>query len=165
MAAFLTTEVLIMGRATRELDVLNELLEVTLDSVAGYQEAAANSASADLQQCFLRRARERQEVADRIANMVAKIGGQHAADGNSLGAAHRAFMNLRSRYGTDDRAMLKEVARSEHFLRSCFEDVLQDNVLSLRAHEAVRTAYGSVWAGEQAVRNSGSPSVARHQAM
>src|SRR5687768_6272540 len=122
MAAFPYGGVM-MGRATRELDVLNELLEVTLDSVTGYQEAAAN---ADLQQCFLRRARERQDVADRIASMVANIGGQPAADGNSLGAAHRAFMNLRSRYGADDRALLKEVARGEHFLRSCYEDVLQD---------------------------------------
>lgn len=154
-----------MGRATRELDVLNELLEVTLDSVAGYQEAAVSSANSDLQQCFLRRARERQNVADRIATTVANLGGQPAADGSVLGAAHRAFMNLRSRYSADDRAMLKEVARGEHFLRSCYEDVLQDNVLSLRAHEAVRTAYGSVWAGEHAVRKSGSPAGTRPQAM
>lgn len=154
-----------MGRATRELDVLNELLEVTLDSVAGYQEAAANSANADLQQCFLRRARERQDVADRLASMVANIGGKPAADGGSLGAAHRAFMNLRSRYGADDRALLKEVARGEHFLRSCYEDVLQDNVLSLRVHEALRTAYGSVWAGERAAGNSGSAAGTRQQAM
>ena len=47
-----------MGRAARELDVVIDLLEITLDSVAGYREAAALSDNAGLQQLFLRRARE-----------------------------------------------------------------------------------------------------------
>lgn len=143
-----------MGRASRELDVLTELLEVTLDSVAGYREAAALSDNTGLQQHFLRRANDRQRIAGRIAEVITNLGGRPAMDGTSLGAAHRSFMNLRSRLTPDNRAMLKEVARGEHFLRSCYEDVLHDNVLSPRAHDAVRVAFGSVWSGEQDVTGS-----------
>ncbi len=140
-----------MGRASRELDVLTELLEVTLDSVAGYREAAALSDNTGLQQHFLRRAGDRERIAERISGLITGLGGQPAKEGTTLGSAHRSFMNLRSRFTPDNRAMLKEVARGEHFLRSCYEDVLQDNVLSPRAHDAVRVAYGSVWSGEQDV--------------
>ncbi len=154
-----------MGRATRELDVLTELLEVTLDSVAGYREAAALSDNSGLQQHFLRRAQERERVAERIGELISALGGRPPVDGTPLGAAHRSFMSLRSRFNPDNRAMLKEVARGEHFLRSCYEDVLQDNVLSPRAHDAVRLAYGSVWAGEQAATGGAMDYGLRPQAM
>lgn len=154
-----------MGRASREMDVLTELLEVTLDSVAGYREAAALSDNTSLQQHFLRRADERERVAERIAEVMANLGTQPPTDGTALGAAHRSFMNLRSRFNPDNRTMLKEVARGEHFLRSCYEDVLQDNVLSPRAHDAVRIAYGSVWAGEQAATGGAMTFGLRPQAM
>lgn len=140
-----------MGRAARELDVVIDLLEITLDSVAGYREAAALSDNAGLQQLFLRRAREREQIAERIGELITVLGGRSSMEGTSLGAAHRGFMRLRSRLTPDDQAMLEEVARGEHFLRSCYEDVLQDNVLSQRAHDTLRVAYGSVWAGEQDV--------------
>ena len=154
-----------MGRASREMDVLTELLEVTLDSVAGYREAAALSDNMELQQRFLRRADERERVAERLGEVIGGLGGRPPVDGTSLGAAHRSFMNLRSRIHPENRTMLKEVARGEHFLRSCYEDVLQDNVLSPRAHDAVRTAYGSVWAGEQGATGRAMTYGLRPQAM
>ncbi len=154
-----------MGRASREMDVLAELLEVTLDSIAGYREAAALSDNTGLQQHFLRRADQRERIAERIAEVIASVGGQPPDDGTALGAAHRRFMSLRSRFNPDNRTMLKEVARGEHFLRSCYEDVLQDNVLSPRAHDAVRTAYGSVWSGEQGMTGGAMDYGLRPQAM
>lgn len=154
-----------MARASREMDVLTELLEVTLDSIAGYREAAALSDNTGLQQHFLRRAGERERIAERICGVIEGLGGHPAVNGSALGAAHRTFMSLRSRFNRDDRTMLKEVARGEHFLRSCYEDVLQDNVLSPRAHDAVRAAYGSVWAGEQAATGGTMNHGLRPQAM
>jgi uncharacterized protein (TIGR02284 family) len=154
-----------MGRASREMDVLTELLEVTFDSIAGYREAAALSDNTELVQHFLRRAGERERVAERIAGLIESLGGQPPDEGTALGAAHRSFMSLRSRFNPDNRTMLREVARGEHFLRSCYEDVLQDNVLSPRAHDAVRTAYGSVWSGEQAVTGAAMEHGLRPQAM
>lgn len=138
-----------MGRATRELDVLNELLEVTLDTVAGYREAAAKSDDQHLQHCLLRRADERQHIAERLSMVVERLGGDPPAQSNPLDVAHRAFLSMRSRRAASDSVVLREMVRGEQFLRCCYEDVLHDNVLSPRAHDAVRNAYGSVWAGEQ----------------
>lgn len=145
-----------MGRASTELDVVTDLLEITLDSVAGYREAAALSDNRGLQQLFLRRARDREQIAERIAELITGLGGRSSMDGTALGSAHRSYMKLRSRLSSDDQAMLEEVARGEQFLRSCYEDVLHDNVLSPRAYDAVRVAYGSVWAGEQDVTGTSS---------
>lgn len=154
-----------MGRASRELDVLNELLEVTLDSVAGYREAATQTSDPSLKFSFLRRASERQRVFERLSAVVWNLGGEPPSAGTALGTAHRAFLHMRSKLSTDSAAVVSEVARGEEFLRSCFEDVLQDNVLSPRAHDAVRTAYGSVWAGDHAVNRTAAESGIRPQVM
>jgi uncharacterized protein (TIGR02284 family) len=154
-----------MNRLSHELGVLNELLEVTLDSVAGYREAAARIPDSSLKFKFLRRANERQRVFERLSAVVWNLGGEPPASGTALGSAHRAFLNMRSRLSSDKSAVVSEVARGEEFLRSCFEDVLQDNVLSPRAHDAVRTAYGSVWTGEHAVNHAAAEFGVRPQVM
>jgi uncharacterized protein (TIGR02284 family) len=136
-----------MDRISREVGVLSELLDVTLDSVAGYREAAAQSGNPGLRHCFLRRADKRLHVAEHLTAIMERLGGGLPVQGSALETAHHAFLRLRRRFAGSDAAMLRELVRGERFLRSCYEDVLGDNVLSPRAHDALRTAYGSVWRG------------------
>jgi uncharacterized protein (TIGR02284 family) len=139
----------------REVEVLNDLLEITLDSVSGLHAVAAEARSADVQRQFQRRAKDRQQVAFRLAEAVQSLGGEPAR-GSGEASPARVFPNLRDKLMAGDEAGLKEVARGEHFLRSRYMEVLEGSRLSARGRDAVCAAYGSVWAGEHAVRGSGS---------
>lgn len=143
--------------ANQEVEILNHLLTLTLDSIAGYREAAAETGNRALQRCFLRRATDRQNVADRLAETIEALGGTPVVDGSRLGAAHRVFLNLRELLSAGDSGAMHEVARGESFLRSRYERALKSGLLSARGHDAVEVAYGSVWSGVRAVQGMGAP--------
>jgi uncharacterized protein (TIGR02284 family) len=151
--------------ARTELEILNDLLMLTCDSIAGYREAAAETRNRALQRCFLRRAADRQHIADRLAEVVESLGGVPANDGTRLGAAHRVFLNLRELLSSGDAPVMHEVARGESFLRSRYEGALRSGKLSPLAREAVQAAYGSVWSGVRAVQGLDPDLRMRPQAM
>ena len=136
--------------ATREVEILNQLLTLTRDSIAGYREAAAETQDRAIQRCFLRRATDRQVIADRLSEVIEALGGEPADEGTTLGTAHRVFLNLRELLSSGDSTAMHEVARGESFLRSRYERALHSEVLSPLARDAVHAAYGSVWSGVRA---------------
>lgn len=151
--------------ARSEVEMLNELLMLTIDSIAGYREAAAETDNRALQRCFLRRANDRQHIADRFTEVIETLGGEPADGGTRLGAAHRVFLNLRELLSSGDAAAMHEVARGESFLRSRYERALRSGLLSTQARDAVRAAYGSVWSGVRAVQGLDPGLRARPHAM
>jgi uncharacterized protein (TIGR02284 family) len=132
-----------------ELEVLNELLEVTVDSVAGYREAAADAGNPEFQKIFRQRAEDRQRIVDRLSAAVRKAGGRPTTEGSLLGAAHRVFLNVRELVSKGDAAIVQEVERGEDFIRKKYEAAIEGNRLSPTAKELVQTAYGSVWSGHE----------------
>lgn len=151
--------------AHNEVEILNELLMLTSDSIAGYREAAAETRNRALQRCFLRRANDRQHIADRFTEVIEALGGEPANSGTRLGAAHRVFLNLRELLASGDAAAMHEVARGESFLRSRYERALRSGALSPRARDTVHAAYGSVWSGVRAVHGLDPGLRARPHAM
>ncbi len=142
---------------TREVDVLNQLLMLTRDSISGYREAAAETSDRAMQRCFLRRAIDRQNIAERLAEVIESLGGEPADEGTRLGMAHRVFLNLRELLSSGDTTAMHEVARGESFLRSRYERALKSGVLSPRARDAVHAAYGSVWSGVRMAQGMNAP--------
>ena len=150
---------------SREVDILNQLLTLTRDSIAGYREAAAETGDRAMQRCFLRRAMDRQNIADRLSEAIEALGGEPADEGTRLGSAHRVFLNLRELLSSGDAAAMHEVARGESFLRSRYERALRSGTLSDLGRDAVRAAYGSVWSGVRAVRGLDPGTSSRPHAM
>lgn len=151
--------------AIKEVEILNQLLTLTRDSIAGYREAAAETGDRAMQRCFLRRATDRQNIADRLADAIEALGGEADDGGTRLGAAHRVFLNLRELLSSGDGPAMHEVARGESFLRSRYERALRSGALSDRGRDAVRAAYGSVWSGVRAVHGLDPGMSARPHAM
>lgn len=97
--------------ANREVEILNQLLTLTRDSLIGYREAAAATESRAMQRCFLRRATDRQVIADRLCEVIEALGGEAADEGTRLGVAHRVFLNLCELLPSGDAIAMHEVAR------------------------------------------------------
>lgn len=130
----------------KDVIVLNELIETTIDSADGYEQAASTAQDQELAQLFRRFASERRSVVADLRSHVVRLGGTPEDDGTLLAAAHRQFLNLRSAFDSDTRTAVNEVERGEDYIKEKYEVALRAE-LSPDVRQAIQTAYQSVRAG------------------
>lgn len=137
-----------------DIDTLNELITSTFDSVDGYRKAGEDSASGQFQPIFFSRAAERKDVVEKLQQEVRTLGGEPHDDGSLMGAADRAFMTLREVVSSDnEQAIIAEVERGEDKIKAKFEDALQDGKLSEATRITISSAFESVRAGHDQMRD------------
>ena len=127
---------------------LNTLIGTLIDSIEGYQKAAADTTNTRFAEMFNARARERQQAVAKLQAAVARLGGNPEDDGTTAGAAHRGWINLKEAVlGRDDEAIVNEVERGEDYLKEKFEAAMRHVDLPAEARTAVEEAWTSVRAG------------------
>ena len=84
-----------MRPAEHDIDVLNTLIETTLDSADGYTQAAAKAEQTGYREVFIRWADDRRQVVTQLQGHVRRLGGTPEDDGSILAAGHRMFLKLR----------------------------------------------------------------------
>lgn len=125
-----------MSENSHDIDTLNGLIATTLGSVKGYTQAAKESDPGRYGALFTSRVSERQQVATRLQQQVATLGGKPEDDGTIVAGAHRLFINLKAAVtGHEDKAIINEVEAGEDHTKARYEDALVDRELS----PAVRT--------------------------
>ncbi|MGI8612262.1 MAG: ferritin-like domain-containing protein [Sphingomicrobium sp.] len=138
---------------TDETATLNTLISTLIDSVTGFEDAAANiDGSSRLQQLFRERSSERRQVVQDLRAEVGRLGGNPEDDGSFLGKAHQRFLDLKSVVtGRDEQAIINEVERGEDYLKEKFETALSAGTLSGDSRAVVERAYQSVRSGHDQV--------------
>ena len=138
---------------TDETTTLNTLISTLIDSVTGFEDAAANiEGTSRLQQLFRERASERRKVVEELRAEVRRLGGNPEDDGSFLGKAHQRFLDLKSVVtGRDEQAIINEVERGEDYLKEKFETALNAGTLSGESRAVVERAYQSVRKGHDQV--------------
>ena len=127
---------------------LNTLIGTLIDSIDGYQKAAADTSNTRYAVMFNARARERQHAVTTLQAAVARLGGNPEDDGTTAGAVHRGWINLKEAVlGNDDEAIVNEVERGEDYLKGKFEAARDHVDLPAEARAAVDEAWASVRAG------------------
>jgi len=143
-----------MTDTSHDIRTLNGLIATTIDSVDGYRTSAQDVQNPRFAELFTARASERSSVAEQLRAEVKRLGGDPEDDGTILAAGHRAFVNLKSAVtGRDDHAIVNEVERGEDHIKAKFEEALKDDNLSPQCRTLVETAFGSVKAGHDEMRN------------
>ncbi len=133
---------------TNDVSVLNGLIETTLDSMKGYEDAAKDAESTQFATMFADFARDRAKSATDLQNHVRTLGGEPEMDSSMLAAAHRTFMDLKQAItGKDDKAIIQEVERGEDHIKAKFEDAMKDSDLSPATRSAITEAFASVREG------------------
>lgn len=133
-----------MASNTEDINLLNRLIEITIDSADGYREAAEDVSNPELKSIFQRRARERLAAFSSLQSQVKALGGQPEDEGTLLASMHRAFVNLRSTVRDGDLAVIDEVERGEDRIQSKYEEVIGDGRLSSSSLAVAQHAYQSV---------------------
>lgn len=134
---------------TGDATILNTLTATLIDSVEGYQKAAADTTNQRFAEMFNKRAQERQQAVTKLQAASARLGGNPADDGSTAGAIHRGWINLKEAVvgRGDDEAIVNEVERGEDYLKAKFETALKNTDLPAEARAAVEEAWTSVRAG------------------
>jgi uncharacterized protein (TIGR02284 family) len=129
------------GRVT---DLLQDLAAVCRAEQEGYRGAAEATAALDLKAVLARLARQREQAADALDQLVREHGGRIGAHGVVGGYTDRLFASLRAALMDDDRAAaLGEVARGESYTEAAFDRIKQ-SPLNDRARGVVQQLHGSI---------------------
>ncbi len=137
---------------TQMVDLLNELTEITIDSVKGYDRASEEVKSDTLKAMFGRRASERRAIVAELQTLVRDMGGEPETEDSWLSRAHRAFLDLKSAIaGDSDKAILEEVERGEDHLRDKWQEKLAAEYIPLSLRTELERHLTSIKAGHDEV--------------
>jgi len=151
-----------MARPEHDIEVLNTLIETTLDSADGYSQAATRAEQSGYKEVFIQWADDRRQVVTQLQGHVRRLGGTPEDDGSILAAGHRMFLKLRDSVTSGDESVVDEVERGEDFIKAKYEAALKDEKLSPDVRDAVVQAYASVKSGHDQARDLKKQAHARH---
>lgn len=141
-----------MSDHSHDIDVLNGLIETTIDSVDGYQKAAEDARNPQFAELFQRRSADRAKVVAALNEAVRQQGGEPEHGGTLVGSAHRVFTGLRAAMSKGDKAVIEEMERSEDHIKHRYEAALQDEELSAMSRDLILQCYTSVLSGHDQMR-------------
>jgi uncharacterized protein (TIGR02284 family) len=132
---------------------LNSLIEATLDSAKGYQDAADVAKASRFSKLFLQRAAQRHEIAVRLQARVKAHGGDPEKTGSALGAAKRWFDSLKQKMTGDDASIIAAVEAGEDHIKEVYQEVMTDEELSDPVRTAVESEFVQIEVNHDEMRN------------
>tara|TARA_R110000751_G_scaffold283971_1_gene387524 strand:+ start:213 stop:662 length:450 start_codon:yes stop_codon:yes gene_type:complete len=144
-----------MSTYTEEVgEKLNDLLEKTYDAEKGFKKAAENTDNPSLKSYFNGKAQQRYDFGHALKSEI-KSFGQDVDQGDSLtGKAHRAWMDVKALFSSDDEeAMLEEAIRGEKASVEEYEDVLSDTSLPSSTSTLLRNQKQAIESGLSTIKS------------
>ncbi len=107
---------------------LNQLLSKSYDAAKGYKKAVENVNDTDIKMFLKNMSGQRERFATDLRQEILSYGELPEDSGSVAGAAHRAWMDLRSLFSSnDEQAILKECIRGEKAAIEEYNDILKDS--------------------------------------
>ncbi|MCF0040072.1 ferritin-like domain-containing protein [Dyadobacter fanqingshengii] len=133
-----------MATTDGSTSVINDLIEINNDRVAGFEKVIAdiNDENIDLKALFQEYAEQSRKYGQELAAIVGSVGSVDEVEtGNSVsGTLHRAWIDVKSLFGGSDRAsILSEAERGEDAIKKAYQDALSSSELPYNAVDTIRT--------------------------
>lgn len=109
------------------VEVLNDLVKINNDRIAGYERAIKETKDldVDLKAMFEGMIRETQQYKSELETKVTALGGQVATDTTLSGKIYRAWMDVKATFtGSDRRTILENCEFGEDAWRRAYESAL-----------------------------------------
>jgi uncharacterized protein (TIGR02284 family) len=127
------------------VEVLNGLVETSLDSAQGYDKAEGLARNPRFRTLFQERAEARRRLTRELKEEVSRLGGQAPGGGSILGQAHRWFAQARDRFaGHSDKALIEEVERGERYVQGRFQKAADDSALPAPVRQLIGQALQTI---------------------
>lgn len=134
----------------KNIDTLNDVTKMLIDSQKGYAKAAEVTEdnftfSAEFQQRSVERAR----LVNEFQSQVRSFGEEPKTEGGMLGSLHRAMTEFSSMFQSDEKAALEAIDDGEEQLAEYIESKLDDDELDMRTRALLQNAHRAAKAGER----------------
>lgn len=143
-----------MATTTNSTSAINDLIEINNDRIAGFEKAIADikDENVDLKALFQGYAEQSRKNSQELAAIVGSV--TEVETGNSVaGTLHRAWIDVKSLFGGDDRAsILSEAERGEDAIKKAYKDALAGGELSSEATQVVSAQATKINAAHDEVR-------------
>jgi uncharacterized protein (TIGR02284 family) len=128
-----------METTEKAVSVLNDLIEINNDRIAGFEKAIADikDENIDLKELFQGYAAQSRKNGQELAVLAGAYGDVETGTSVS-GNLHRAWIDVKSLFGGSDRAsILSEAERGEDAIKKAYSDALSEGELPANAIETV----------------------------
>ncbi|HEV8081552.1 MAG TPA: PA2169 family four-helix-bundle protein [Chitinophagaceae bacterium] len=108
-------------------EVLNDLIKINNDRVQGYDKAAEDikSYDVDLQPIFSKMANDSRKYVAELTNEVERLGGEPATGTTGSGKIHRTWMDVKATFsGKDRQSMLESCEFGEDASQKAYREAL-----------------------------------------
>ena len=92
------------------VEVLNDLVEINNDRIAGYEKASGETKNidVDLQALFKKMADDSRKYKSELVNEVSRLGGQPSKGTTTSGKVYRVWMDVKATFSGKDRQSILE---------------------------------------------------------
>jgi len=122
-----------MYTTEKSVDILNDLIELNNDRVAGFEKVIADikPENIDLKTLFQEYATQSREFSQELTALVARYSDDIETGTSASGTLHRAWIDVKSLFGGSDRAsILAEAERGEDAIKKAYKEVLSEDELA-----------------------------------
>jgi len=116
-----------METIEKSVEILNDLIEINNDRIAGFTHAAKDLGDndSDLTSLFQSFKEESRQNVQELSTAINQIGGEADFDTSSSGALHRAWLDVKATFtGHDRKSVLAECERGEDAIKRAYESAL-----------------------------------------
>lgn len=117
-----------MSKTKEMAEKLNDLLEKNYDSEKGFKNAAEDVKNPKLKEFFEQRAKQRYDFGHELKREIKNFGEAPDKGTSFKGDAHRAWMDLKSAFSSDnEEAILEEAVRGEKAAVADYNDIINNS--------------------------------------
>ena len=146
-------------------EVLNDLIKINNDRVQGYDKAAEDikSYDVDLQPIFSKMANDSRKYVAELTNEVERLGGEPATGTTSSGKIHRTWMDVKATFGGADRkGVLASCEFGEDAAQRAYKDALQEEDLSPDVRATIESQKATLLQAHNKIKMMRDAVVAHH---
>jgi uncharacterized protein (TIGR02284 family) len=140
-----------MASQYADIPALNHIITILIDARRLYARALALAKDPDAVLNIQKTRDERTALLATMRGRVRELGGRPVEDGSMLGAAHTAFLNMRSVFDRDLKVALEEVERGEKYLRDEIRKCMRREDLSAETRAFLGVALDRAVTGEMRI--------------
>lgn len=141
--------------ATSSNTVLNELIELNNDRMAGFEKVLADidDANIDLKELFQEYASQSRRFSQELTAIVAARAGEPETGNSVAGTLHRAWIDVKALFGGSDReSILSEAERGEDAIKKAYQTAIAEGGLTGEALEKVTEQSRSIQKAHDTVK-------------
>src|SRR5579871_2560160 len=118
-----------METIEKSVEVLNDLIEINNDRIAGFEHAAneLEGNDMDLKAIFQKLQEESRINVQQLSTAVNQMGSEPETGGSGSGSIHRAWIDVKATFsGHDRKSILEECERGEDAIKKAYKSALND---------------------------------------